>query len=88
MSKSDSWRYFASDGQIFRSVGRLELILKTMELSNAATTERARATGRLGLQMGDSGAQCTGRAGTTKRRFLEDLGESGDLRIGRGLYTP
>ena len=28
-SKSDSWRYFASDGQIFRSVGRLELILES-----------------------------------------------------------
>ena len=26
MSKSDSSRYFASDGQIFRSVGHLELI--------------------------------------------------------------
>ena len=46
MSKSDSWRYFASDGQIFRSVGRLELILKTVTLSGAATTERARATGK------------------------------------------
>ena len=46
MSKSDSWRYFASDGQIFRSVGRLELILKTVTLSKPATGERARATGK------------------------------------------
>ena len=45
-SKSDSWRYFASDGQIFRSVGRLELILKTVTFSEAATGLRARATGK------------------------------------------
>ena len=46
MSKSDSWRYFASDCQIFRSVGRLELILKTMADSKPATRERARAMGK------------------------------------------
>ena len=53
MSKSDSSRYFASDGQIFRSVGRLEWSegrkngsKKRAVLINLATAPRPQATGK------------------------------------------
>ena len=44
--KSDSSRYFASDGQIFRSIGRLEWSEAKITAIEPPTTARPQATGR------------------------------------------